>query len=443
MTNPSLDPFGKFEAPTTVKFMAHVGIVFCLAYLMGWVDKANIGFAKLQMLDDLHLTEAGFALSASMFFIGYVLVDLPIALVLPKIRPAHMLAGMVFSFGVVTALLALTRNAATLGTLRFLLGVSEGGLAPAIFLYVASWTPYMDRLRVSGLILALALAANVFGSVLCGAILDLDGLGGLRGWQLLFLFTALPSILLSAVALWRVPDGPNEAPFLTDNEKAALARTLAAEQGSERIGYETSLVQVLKKPVVWALFALGAAGGVCTYGLSYWLPTVVRQFGVSNSFNGLLSAIPWLLGIVAMIWLPMRAEQSARTGAWILACALSGAMAFALIPLNSNPIVCYVLICLGGIGSLALQPFVLVLPSRFLRGRPLAYTFALGALVTNCIAFLAQNAIARIGQAYGPSAGMLLVAGGGAMMALLMARLYQLSERPTAVAFAPARSTAR
>lgn len=434
----TFSPLRNYEAASTRKFVVRVASIFCLVYFMAWIDKANIGFAKLQMLGDLQLSEAAFGLGASMFFIGYILIDLPIAFILPKFKPALVLGTMIFGIAVVTMLLAAAHTAQSFFVLRFLLGVFEGGLSPAIFFYVASWTPYADRSRVSGLILGVALAANVVGGVICGALLDLDGLWGLRGWQWLFLLTGLPSLLLGFAVLKLVPAGPQEATFFTPAEKAELARILRAEHAAMDSRSGQTFLQVLQIPRVWLMMAILMAAGSGTYGLSYWLPTVIHQFGVSNTMNGVLSSVPWLLGIMAMFWLPTQAERSSNSSTWILLCVLAGAGAFALMALSTSNVVHYILICIGSIGMLGLQPLLLIMPTRFLKGRSLAYALPLIALATNLGAFSSQNAIAHVGEAYGATAGLLYIAGVTALYALLAAWFDRVTAAPSVAAVQPA-----
>ena len=421
---------GNYRVSTTSKFVARVASLFCLVYLMAWIDKANIGYAKLQMRGDLHLGEAAFGFGASMFFIGYILIDIPVAVILPRLKPAHVLSIMVVGFGLVTMLLGTARTANSFYLLRFILGLFEGGIAPAIFFNLANWVPYADRARVSGLILAIAFAANVVGGVICGALLDLDGLFGLRGWQWLFLLTGLPSPVLGFFVLKLLPNSPQDAGFYTQAEKRELTLRLKLEQNAMESDERFS--QVFQDPRVWLVMALPMAAGGGLYGLSYWLPTVIQQFEVSNTVNGLLSSFPWALGIAAMLWLPSRVDRSANSTAWIILTVLTGACAFALLAMNGDNVVRYILICIGSIGLLGLQPLITVLPTRFLKGRALAYVLPAGAITTNLAGFFSQNAIANLGAAFGPTAGLLYIAGVTAVYAVLAAWLDRWSTVPAA-----------
>jgi sugar phosphate permease len=422
-----------FQDPTTPKFMTNVGLLFCLTYLMAWIDKGNIGYAKLQMMGDLQLGEAAFSLGASIFFIGYILVDLVIIFLLPRVKAPHLLAILLMGIGSITMLLGLTRGPAMFTTLRFLLGIFEGGVVPALMFYVTAWTPYGDRSRVTGLILGLGLAANVVSGVICGALLDLDGLAGLRGWQWLFFMTGLPSILMSFVVLLRVPSGPEHATFYTPTEKAELARTLHAERAAMDSNANVLAWAVLRDSRVWQMMALLAFAAAGTYGLSYWLPTVIKQFGVSNTVNGFLSSLPWLLGILTMQWLPALAERHGREGLWMLGLGLAGALAFALMVFTQNNLVHYLLICIGAIGMLAMQPLYLIMPSRFLQGHALAAALPLMGLMGNVGGFFSQNAVAQIGAAYGATSGLLVISGVTVLTALLAWQCDRSTSRASTV----------
>jgi MFS family permease len=366
-----------------------------LIYMIAYIDRQNVSYAKLQMVGDLGLSEAAYGLGAALFFIGYCLFEVPANLVLDRVGARLWFARIMASWGAVTLLLAFTQNAAMFYILRFLLGVAEAGFFPGVLYTLTLWFPQAHRARAVGLFMLASAVANAVGAVIGGLLLDLDGLAGLRGWQWVFLVTGLPAILLVPVVLRFLPRGPAEARWLSDPQKHWLAATLDAERGVEAIGHG-SLLRVLRDPRVLMLCAAYLGFPLAAYGLSYWLPTIVRGFGVSNTANGLLNVIPWTLVGLALWAVPRHAARF-RDQRWhIVVPALVGAACLVGSVVAPGEPAKFAFLCAAAPAIFAGQPVFWTLPPRFLTGAAAAAGFAMINAVGNLGGFVAQVAVPRI-----------------------------------------------
>ena len=376
-----------------------------IMYLIAYIDRQNIGYAKLQMVGDLGISETAYGLGASLFFIGYLLFELPANLLLARVGARVWFARIMVSWGLVTLALAFTRNAGMFYLLRFLLGAFEAGFFPGVLYVLTLWVPWEYRGRLVGMFMGWSAVANAVGAVIGGLLLDADGVAGLRGWQWVFLMTALPAILMGLIAFAILPNGPEQARFLTPEDKAHLLTRLREENarlttnahgptsGSPTAAPHGNVLRALldRRIILIALFYISLPLGA--YGLSYWLPTVVKGFGVTNTVNGLLNIIPWTCVALALWWVP---RHAARTGeqTWHIALpTFIGAACLAasvFVPSNAAK---FALLCVAASGIFAAQPVFWSLPSSFLKGTEVAAGFAVINSVGNLGGFFAQNLV--------------------------------------------------
>lgn len=375
-----------------------------LLYLVAYIDRSNISFAKLQMLGDLGLSEVAYGLGASLFFIGYLLFEVPSNLLLHRYGAPRWMARIMLTWGVVTLLLAFTKNAPMFYVLRFLLGASEAGLYPGVIYYLTLWFPSRHRVRMLGYFTAGSSLGNMIGAPICGWLLDKGGLGGLHGWQLVFIITAMPSILLTFVVWFLLPASPAQAGFLSAAEKQWIAGTLAAERAqaaTSGANHRTSLSSVVTEPRVIGMALYYMMLSISVYGLSYWLPTLVKGFGVSNTSNGLLNIIPWLLATLVLAWLPSKLRGGNRAVVAMLVAAVLGVACFSgavFLPTNTQR---FVALCLGAPCLYLLIPCFWTLPPRFLFGARAAAGIAAINSLGNIGGFIAQNLVPWVRQATG------------------------------------------
>lgn len=246
-----------------------------ILYIVAYLDRINVSFAALRMNQDIGLSQTAFGFGAGIFFLGYILFEVPSNLILAKVGPRRWIARIMVSWGVVTAGLCLAQGPVSFAVLRFLLGAAEAGFFPGIILYLTYWFPQANRARAVALFMTATPAAGLVGSPLSGLILGMDGVFGLAGWQWLFILEGLPSVLLGVAVLFLLPDSPSRAHWLTDEERRALEETLAKEGRDVGARHLSSLRQGLASPLVWGLGLVYFSVVVAMYALVMWLPQII------------------------------------------------------------------------------------------------------------------------------------------------------------------------
>jgi MFS family permease len=384
-----------------------------LIYLIAYIDRQNVSFAKLQMASDLQMSEAAFGLGASLFFVGYFLFELPSNLLLAKVGAPLWFARIMASWGLVTVLLATARDATSFYVLRFLLGVAEAGLFPGVLYVLTVWYPQAHRAQAVGMFMIAGTFANAVGASIGGVLLDLDGLWGLRGWQWVFVATGLPAILLAPLVLILLPRGPQDARWLSSPQKRWLQQVLDRERRAIPQLDRVSPLHVVRDARVLLLAVTFFGFPLAAYGLSYWLPTILRDMGASNTTNGLLNALLWLF-VGAALWLVPRDAARRSNSRWhAIIPPLVGAGALISSALLPGAPLKFVALTLAACAIFAGQPVFWSLPPRFLHGAGAAAGIAVINAVGNLGGFAAQALVPRVAAAAGnPFAPMVLLAGG-------------------------------
>lgn len=377
----------------------------CLLYMVAYIDRQNVSFAKLQMVGDLGMSEAAYGLGAGLFFIGYCLFEVPSNLILERVGTRRWFARIIGAWGLVTIALGFAWTPASFYILRFLLGVAEAGFFPGVLYSLTLWFPQAHRARAIGVFLIASAFANAVGAAIGGLLLELDGLAGLRGWQWVFVATGVPAVALVPAVLRWLPDRPADARWLSAAQKDWLARTLAGERPPS--AHANPLRALLDRRVL-ALCAAFTGFPLAAYGLSYWLPTIVRGFGVSHAANGLLNVIPWICVAAALWWLPRRAAGKPHQQWYIAAPALTGAAALVAATLLPSAPLQFAALCLAAAAIFAGQPVFWTLPSRILTGAGAAAGFAAINSAGNLGGFVAQAAVPRIGEMAGSTLAPML-----------------------------------
>ena len=378
-----------------------------IMFLVSFIDRQNVGFAKLQMVGALGMSEVAYGLGASLFFIAYLIFEIPSTLAVYRYGARVWMARIMLTWGIVTVLLGFSPSLTAFYVLRFLLGVAEAGLYPGILYYLTLWFPQRHRTRVLGLFTLGSALGNMLGSMLGGPLLDLDGTLGLAGWQWVFVATGIPPILLTLVVLKFLPAGPREARFLTPAERTWLMERLAAEKS-------TTVTEGKPLAALWDWRVLGFAlvymlMSTSLYGVSYWLPTVVKGFGVSATVNGLLNMIPWGFSAVMLAWLPRRLRRDRvmlRAVAVIAACGIACFVASTQLPSNSWR---FVALILGAPCIQLLYPCFWSMPPRFFSGARAAASLAAINSIGNLGGFWGQNLMPYVGKVTGSTILPMLV----------------------------------
>jgi MFS family permease len=368
--------------------MPFLGILYLIAY----IDRQNVSFAKLQMVGALNMSEYAYGLGASLFFIGYFLFEVPSNLFLERFGASRWFARIMITWGIVTIALAFTQNATMFYILRFLLGVAEAGFFPGVLYLLTLWFPKDYRGRMVGLFMIFSALANAIGAPIGGMLLDLDGMMGLAGWEWVFLATGIPAVIAGIVTLFYLDDTPEKAKFLDQEEKRWLADRLARENAGMDQHSDNGFKALINPTVL--LMALCYVGfPLAAYGLSYWLPTIVKGFGVSNTVNGFINIIPWIVVAIALWVVPSAADKTERKTPYIIGPAFVGAACLALSVLVTSPTLQFAFLCIAAGGIFAGQPVFWSLPSRFLKGAGAAAGLAAINSVGNLGGFVAQNVV--------------------------------------------------
>lgn len=348
-----------------------------LCYMCAYLDRINVSFAKLQMMSDLALSDAVYGLGAGIFFVGYLMFEVPSNLILLKVGARRWIARIMVTWGLISAAMMFVQGPISFYILRFFLGVAEAGFIPAILLYLTYWFPNKRRSKVTALFLTGIPMSGVIGGPLSGWIMNhFHGSHGFAGWQWLFVLEGLPTVLVGIVAFFFLNDKVADAKWLSGSEKALIQRDLAAEQQGHHLH---SIKDGLTNPKVLLLSCIYFFFTMGLYGVSFWLPTIVKASGVSDPLNiGLLSSIPYAAAVVAMI-LVSRSSDATGERRWHLSLAgIIGALALcASVFYANNTVLAMVALTVGTMGVMTTISQFWVLPSAILGGAAAAAGIAL------------------------------------------------------------------
>ncbi|MER6812778.1 MFS transporter [Spirillospora sp. NPDC000708] len=378
-----------------------------LAYVASYIDRANVGYIAAPMKRDLHLSSSQIGLAAGLFFIGYVLIEVPSNMMLVRFGARKWIARIMITWGLVTASTAAVHSAATLYIARLLLGFAEAGLAAGILLYLTFWFPRRQRSwALSGFFLMTPISA-VIGSPLAAALLAWGrDLFGVAGWRALFLVEGGLTVLVSILIFVLLPDRPRDARWLDDREKAAIEETLATEAAEHRThGAHTGMRQALTSGRVWAMAVSWFAIAFGLYPLAYFLPTMIASItdsigGAGDVSSVLLSAIPYAVAVVALLaWARFAARRSAVT-ATVVPMSL-GALGLILATFTSSGLLFILAVCLSVAGIMTAMPQFWRIPAIGLTGAAAASGIALINSVSNLSGFIGPYITGSIEDATG------------------------------------------
>lgn len=283
-----------------------------VAYLVCYIDRVNVGFAGLQMNQDLGLSKTVFGLGGGIFFVGYFLLEVPSNLALQRFGASRWIARIMLSWGVLSGVMALTAGTTSFLTLRFLLGIAEAGFFPGVILYLTYWFPAAHRARIVGIFMVAIAAAGFIGAPMSGAILGLDGWLGMRGWQWVFILEAIPAVLLGFAALFWLTDAPGHARWLTPAQREWLNARLAAERAQAVRVPHMPVWQVMREKHVLIMALVYAGPAAASSGLAIWLPQIIKSFGLTNLQTGFATAVPYGIAAVLMIMWGHHSDRNAE-----------------------------------------------------------------------------------------------------------------------------------
>ena len=291
-----------------------------LLYVVNYLDRINVSFAALGMNQDLGFSATTYGLGAGLFFLGYITCQVPANLLLVRVGTRRWIGSLMIAWGVVAGAMAMIHGVMGFYFLRVLLGITEAGFFPGMLVYLTHWFPARERARAVALFMAAIPISSIIGGPVSGALLGLGGLGGVAGWRWLFLLEALPAVTLGLVTYRYLTDHPADAEWLEPGERAWLADTLHQERAAAP-GAAASIRSIVGHPLMWALAGTALLTNTAGYGMQFWLPQMLKaQSGDSNLVVGLLSAIPGLAAVGAMVGI---SAHSDRSGERCLHAALS------------------------------------------------------------------------------------------------------------------------
>ncbi len=392
LANPSSS--SQFEQATYAKVTRRLLPFLLLCYVVSYLDRINIGFAKLQMLSDLRFSETVFGLGAGIFFVGYFLFEVPSNIIMYKVGTRVWIARIMVTWGIVSACTLLVKTPAEFYGVRFLLGVAEAGFFPGIILYLTYWYPAHRRARMVATFMVAIPLSGILGGPISGFIMQfLAGKSGWPGWKWLFLLESIPSVLLGLITLVYLDSGIRQAKWLTEEEKQLLERNIACER-AEKIEHP-SLLALFRDRRVWLMSWIFFSCAMGQYALTFWMPSLIRTAGVKSVLNvGLLTAVPYVVTAVAMVLLGASADRH-RERRWHLAVPmLIGAVALVLsVWAGKHAGIAIVFLSIAAAGVISSAPLFWSLPTAFLSGAAAAAGIATINSIGNLAGFVSPYMI--------------------------------------------------
>ena len=387
------DPAGSdIERRTMSKVTRRLVPFLMVCYFVAYVDRVNVGFAGATMSKDLNFSAAAFGGAAGIFFIAYFFFEVPSNLALNAFGARRWIARIMFTWGLVSGAQAFVTGETSFNVVRTLLGVAEAGFFPGIIFFLTLWFPSAYRARIVGLFMFAIPISTVIGSPISGLILGLEGVGGLHGWQWMFIIEAVPALLMTFAVLAYLTDRPADAHWLAPEERFWLQGQLDAERANREAHVRMSWLQSMANPRVVLLGFVYMALNVPQYGLSFFLPQIVKAFGVSNVQAGFITALPYVAGAAGMV---LWSRHSDRTGERVWHCVipfLAMVVGLGLAASIADPTAKMVVLCIAAWGFFSILPVFWTLPTAFLSGAGAAAGIA------------AVNSIGNLGGYFGPQA---------------------------------------
>lgn len=348
-----------------------------LLYLVAFIDRSAVGFAKLHMNADIGLSDLAYGFGAGLFFIGYFIFEVPSNLMLERYGARRWFARILITWGAITVGMAFVTGPYSFYLMRFLLGAAEAGFFPGVLYYITRWYPVRHRGKVLGFfILSQPIALMVTGP-LSGALLGMDGIWSLAGWQWLFIVIGVPAVMLAWPTLRILPDTPKDASWLAEPDR----QWLLAELGKDRKTYgqtdHSNPLRALTDRRVLLLALLYLPSTLSTYGLSLWLPTIVHQFGGSDLKTGFISSIPYIFGIIGLLIVPRSSDRLNDRYGHLTVLFILGSAGLFLSAWLVSPVLQLAALCLTAFSLFSVTAIFWVLPGRFLTGASAAAGIAL------------------------------------------------------------------
>lgn len=410
----------ELEKRTMARVSARLIPFLILCYFVAYLDRVNLSFAALEMNKDLAFSATVYGTGAGIFFLSYFLLETPSNLILVRVGARRWIARIMFTWGILSGCMAFVSGETGFYIVRFLLGAAEAGFFPGIIFYLTLWFPAAYRGRIIGMFMAAIPLSAVIGAPLSSFLLYLDGGFGLRGWQWIFIIEAIPAVVLSAVVYFYLTEEPSAARWLRDDERKWLVARQEDERSQREAVESHSVWEALTNLKVLGLGIAGISIAYSIYGLSYFLPQVVKAFGVTNMQTGLITAIPFAVGTIGMIWYGRRSDRLLeRRSHTVIALLLTG-LGIGAAAVIDDPYIKMAWLCLAGFGAFAVLPTFWAMPTAFLSGTAAAAGIAFINSIANIAGFVGPMIIGRIKDATGSFSGGFLVIAGVSVIASIV-----------------------
>ncbi|HVE43007.1 MAG TPA: MFS transporter [Planctomycetota bacterium] len=379
-------------ARTLKKVMGRLLPFIFLCYIVAYIDRVNTGFAAKSLQLDLGLSKAQFGRGAGLFFLGYFLFEIPSNMILRTVGARIWIARIMIVWGIVSMGMIFVKGVWSFYVMRVLLGLAEAGFFPGMVLYLTYWIPARERARAGALFMIAAPIAMAVGAPLSGALLDMHGHWGLKGWHWLFLVEGFPAIILGVLTFKFLTESPEKATWLTTEEREWLKTELEAERARKAAQTSTTAFQSLSNPKVWVLCLVYFLNTSVTYGLFLWLPQMLEEATELKGLKlGLVSSIPFMAAIAGMIAICKHSDRTGERKYHVAACAVIAAIGLVLAVLfRHSPALLVLSFAFCQLGQRAVMPVFWAIPPIFLGGAAAAAGIAL------------INAIGNLGGYFGP-----------------------------------------
>lgn len=410
-----------------------------VGFFLSYLDRVNVGFAKLEMSSDLGFSEAVFGLGAGVFFIGYFIFEVPSNLILAKVGARKWIARIMITWGIISGLMSFVDSEVMFYVLRFLLGVAEAGFIPGVLYYMSQWFPASRRGRAWGIFyLALAMS-GVIGGPLSGIVMNAtQGAFGIQGWQWLFVIEAVPTVILGFVVFKYLREDYRTAPWLNDAEKTRLGEMLAAEAPA---GGHMKLSEVFRSKLLWLLALIYFSYNFALYGIGFWLPSLIQGLGITDTLQiGFVSAIPSLAAMVAMLAFGFSSDRHGERKKHIAAAfALSCSGFIICVIAGPDPLFGIIGLSLANAGALAIPAIFWSYQTAMLTGTALAGGIALINSTGNLAGFAAPYLMGFVRDTTGSSNIALLVSAGFMVLGAILVLTVRASRPAGDPALSPAK----
>lgn len=380
------------------------------SYILAYLDRVNVSFAKLQMALDLGFSDLVYGTGAGLFYIGYFLFEVPSNIILHRIGARVWIARIMITWGIISASMMFITDVRSFYVLRFLLGIAEAGFFPGIILYLTYWYPAQRRARIISLFMLGIPLAGMLGGPLSGWIMrDFDQLLGLRGWQWMFLVEAIPSVVMGLVLLRMLDNGIQDAKWLSEDERQLLQKNIEQD---ESVKEKVPVLQVLRSPRVWILSLIYFTVGMGLSAIVLWLPTIIKGMGVTDVFEvGLLAAIPWCATFIPVVLVSRHADKKGeRRWHFIIPLLFVAAGLTCSALFSSNNLLVFLALTVSCSAVMTAYPLFWSLPTAFLAGTGAAAGIAVINSVGGLSGFVSPYLLGWIKQTTGSlHIGMYLV----------------------------------